>query len=1155
MRKIALVVAMVFGALPVFHSTAMGGPDKYLGDTAIYSGSSQYLKPNVLLVIDNNRAMDATTSTARAYTSADYPVTGSKTSGQVYKSTSLGHYTSFQPLSVIQTNCPAEYQQLWETGFAFGYLDNYRNGCVKKNKNDSPGNFYLGDKLNYEDSSPTSDQTAIAQVQEAVIFAANATKEYVKFGAMVFGGNNKGGSVWYKVADISAQTFNGSSAFEQSINAIDDNLVTGNHQPLGELVWDAGTYLGGRYGTDSITDNSHLPGPYPSPMEESCQKNIIIAIAMGGAVGEKFLDDKIGDIGLPPDSNVLVDDAAKYLAENDLHPTLDGDQYAKTTIIQVFNTETPILQKAANKYNGQGKYYNVRDKDELVQAILDSIGNAVREANTGFVAPVVPASPENRTFSGKRIYLGFFYPQSEKPWWGNLKKFGLDGDSGITSVDGSSATNPDGGFKSSARSYWSTEDDSGEVDKGGLGGVLKARNIVPTNVAASDPLTTATEPRNIYTYLGSSADLTATSNRFTIGNAGVTTALLDVADATERKNLISFLHGIDAYDDDADTLTNEKRQWPMGDILHSKPLIVNYEKYAFSASSEADCSQNKTYIFVGANDGMLHAFRDCDGKEAWGFIPPGLLPNLRHLRENSHTYFVDGTPVAYIHDADNDGNIEAANGDKVIMIFGTRRGGGLDTLPASGPRGAYYALDVTNPASPQFMWRLDSDNLIKPGATAASSGLGELGETWSQPRLGKVKIGSAQKVVAFIGAGYDNNEDLRFGSTQTFPTGTTATTNVSLPTGDFLNGKSSDGGSAVNSRGRGIYVIEVAELSGTPGSFVPSFSNSGTKVWGYTHAENSAMAFSIPSDLLTLDRNYDGFIDRIYVGDTGGNMWKFNVGNSSTGLWTAAKIFSSNPGIEDTPTNGRKIFYKPEALVTDHDTTLLYFGTGDRAHPQNYLDPGASGAVVDRLYALRDTDNDTNLLKPTVLTETNLVDVTTNQLQQDFADPDDTTFATIYNQLYNDPTKYGWFIRLDTYGGEKSLATASVFNNVALYTTYTPNVVANVDPCSPGNPGTARIYAVNPKTGEAVFNFFTETGTDQYGEDQAASTNERSLREDDAGNPFVLRRADRHKTIGGGIPTDPVYTDGSVLIGSDASFPKIDVDKSGAIFPIYWMQW
>jgi type IV pilus assembly protein PilY1 len=80
--------------------------------------------------------------------------------------------------------------------------------------------------------------------------------------------------------------------------------------------------------------------------------------------------------------------------------------------------------------------------------------------------------------------------------------------------------------------------------------------------------------------------------------------------------------------------------------------------------------------------------------------------------------------------------------------------------------------------------------------------------------------------------------------------------------------------------------------------------------------------------------------------------------------------------------------------------TFVYFGSGDREHPLNYLNPGTSGgAALDRMYMVRDREDDDNPSAPDILTESNLVDVTSNELQRD-----DTTLAeadALIDKLYN----------------------------------------------------------------------------------------------------------------------------------------------------------
>ena len=571
-------------------------------------------------------------------------------------------------------------------------------------------------------------------------------------------------------------------------------------------------------------------------------------------------------------------------------------------------------------------------------------------------------------------------------------------------------------------------------------------------------------------------------------------------------------------------------------------------------------------IFFGSNDGMLHAINDYDGQEAWAFIPPELLDDLHHLKANqNHYYFVDNSPVAYVHDANNDGTI--GSGDKVILIFGLRRGGGSSTL-GTGSRGSYYALDITNPIEPQLLWQINSQ----------TSGFSELGETWSQPRLAKMNVGGVSTVVAVFGAGYDNNEDLRYGNIQTFPSVTDVNTDTSAADDGYESAVSSGGDIQYLPRGRGLYVVEVARFADTDldGDYDdPDFSNSGAKIWSTVWAVSdstsstedtlSTMTFSIPSDVLVFDKDHDGFSDRFYVGDTGGQLWRFTVGDPLTSNWTAKRIFVAN----DTSTTdvGRKIFYKP-TLTYDYPDAFIYFGTGDREHPLNYLDAGdVGGATLDRFYMVRDREIDDNPNAPTTaLTESNLVDVTTNQLQQDGMSASD--ISELLSRLFDFPTtgdswtdRYGWFIKMNGNNGEKVLAPPTVCADVAFFTTYTPNdvSVAPSDPCAGGNLGVSRLYAVNARTGEAVYNWWSTDGSDEFGENQSSATSQRAQGGPDDGS-YVLRRADRSLAIGEGIPSGLVIViskDGStsILVGSGGAFPNVELDQIETVYPLYWMNW
>ncbi|MDP2689610.1 MAG: PilC/PilY family type IV pilus protein, partial [Deltaproteobacteria bacterium] len=863
--------------------------------------------PNVLVILDNSGSMSDEVVTGDPYNPATTYGETSACQGQPCEANKVYRWRAVEQVwqgfinDAGTITCTSASTSLSTTGTYQGKLKT--NGTCTGFLTAS---FAMGNYINWlAQAGGTRSKMEVAK--EVLVDLLNSTYG-VKFGLMVF--NNVNGGRILGVGD--SYGWNGYDAYVQDMDTVFtgattnrealvnsvNNIVPNTWTPLAETLYEAMRYFKG--------DQTYFNGSYTytSPIEYSCQKNYIILITDGLSTEDRNSvlqsicnnGDCDGDGFEPtndPDKDYsfqgsdYLDDVAAYLYGNDLltdsgaDPRTTGKQNVITNTVGFGLAGQPSAEALLSEtaYNGGGVYYSTGSTAGLSES-LRQILSSIIEDNSSFVAPVVPVSPENRTFSGKRIYMGFFKPQADAFWLGNLKKYGLDEDGNIIDKNGDPATNSDGSIRDNAVSYWSTSADGADVDEGGAGALLETR----------------VSGRNIYTYTGTSADLTDSTNAFSTGNAAITAATLNVADATEKDRLINYVHGYDAFDEDFNGVTTEKRDWILGDILHSKPLVVNYSTYTIA--DESSCSINKNVIFVGSNEGMLHAFSDCDGSELWAFAPPDHLAALLNTNGATHTYFVDSSPSAYIYDANNNGNIEPLNGDKVVLMFGERRGGGF-----------YYALDVTDPASPSYMWRLGSTE--SPSGT--STDYSELAESWSEPVITTIntKISGVDttRVVAIIGAGYDNiAEDAEPAATST--------------------------------EGRGVYVVEVARLS----SGVPVFSNSGYKVWGYTNADDSSLTRSIPSQLSVADLDGNGHADRIYAADVGGNIWRFDIGSDLTTAWTGRHIFETNPGADSS--TGRKTFYKP-SLTIEVGYELLFYGTGDREHP-------IDTSVVDRLYAVKD---------------------------------------------------------------------------------------------------------------------------------------------------------------------------------------------------------
>jgi type IV pilus assembly protein PilY1 len=1056
-------------------------------DTDIYMASGEGVEPNILIIFDNSSSMNNVLYYRSYVPSTTYepdplvvPIANRDT---VYKYSSgnwVLYGTSEATSRIADVPCPAAKNALMTLGQYTGKTAYSGSNCTNPSLQLRTGNY-----RNYQASG--GDAITKLEVAQQIIKDLIDTVNGVRIGIMVFNPdvadstvhgprNSHGGSIQ---SDIVSLTDTNKGPLKTQINAIVANTYT----PLAETLYEAGLYFKGAVSYF----NSGVDYKDRSPIQWSCQKNFVIIMTDGDPTRDdgyrpgdsetgqgtdaeahhhvlwSVIGDRDGDGfeplcrgGIDPPSCTnpnrvhyllpeygnddyggtdYLDDVAKYLHDTDLRSDLTGIQNIITYTIGFVDTpQHNLLGRTADANHGDGAYYTAADAAQLATAFQHIVGQILEEASS-FVAPIVPVSKMEKETAGNKLYLALFQPNQDKMWSGNIKRFGVVQSGAnigqIVDVYDLPAFE-DGKISTLATSHWVTVSPDGpDVEKGGVGGILKNRSTA----------------RNIYTYLGSNANLAHSSNEFKTTNNNITLAKLGVLTDGERTNVINFVRGYDVYSENESDPKGPtaKRDWILGSFLHSRPLVIHY--------GETDPS----YIFAGSNDGMLHAFNDTSGEEEWAFIPPNLLNKLQAMHADVNAVFVDGSPKAYIARHD-DGSIHQA-----ILIFGQRRGGNR-----------YYALDVTTPSSPQYLWEINPDATGSPyveiGTTDPTTG--KTGQTWSSPNIGKIACQTGapnciggERWVAFIGGGYDTNQDNH-----------TVT--------------------AADSMGRAVYVVDVID-----GSLVRSFSHADS-------AYSATMTYSIPSDIAKVDTDGNGKIDRLYVGDMGGRMWRFDICDPDPANWTGGIIFESNPGYDAS--TGRKIFYPPDVTLEAGDYEMLFFGTGDREYPQET-------DVVNRIYAIEDKSDGRTL------TESNLYDVTSDELQT-------TTDATRKGKILSDLNSAdGWLIQLGT--AEKSLSAPVVFYKTAYFTTFSP--IAAGGPCD-ATFGTARMYALDYTTGNAVFNLDL---TNDIGGIKKGGT-------------------DRSEIIGTAIPSGVIITFIGGIgvaytgVGGGVDMPELSSTKS--LVPTYW---
>lgn len=580
MKKLAASL-LVFCLMFVISGRCVAAPDQYLGDTSVYGGAIP-ADPNVLIILDNSGSMREVIDSGVPYNPATTYNTTSACAGQacqtnaVYRCTAFGNQCTNWTLVVanvssVTTSCGTSNPRdsLRTTGQWRGNRLLTANGACG---NRGIATYALGNWINWRQTTG-SPRRKIDVAMDVVTNLISSTSD-MRFGVMIFNIEQGGRLLSYNgytasVKDMDARfssSLTNRQALVNAVNSVDAETWT----PLGETLYEAMRYYKGQ----SSQFNSGVT--YTSPIQAACQKNYVVLVTDGMSTQDRDPvlrticnnGDCDGD-GFEPandsaktytwEGSDYLDDVARYMNTNDMSSAYRGTQNVVTYTVGFglggSNAgAVKLLQEAAA--NGGGQAF-LADNQAMLADTLGQILTDIFLMNSSFVAPVVPVNPANRSASGKRIYQSLFKPESSGPWHGNLKKFGVD-NGVIVDKNGVAATDVDGSFKETAVSYWNDVQDGGEVNMGGVGAVLMSRAVAS---------------RDIYTWL-SGTDLTSAGNAFATSNNNITATTLGVATSSEKDKLVNYVRGADAYDDNGNGNTVEKRSWILGDILHSRPLVV-----------------------------------------------------------------------------------------------------------------------------------------------------------------------------------------------------------------------------------------------------------------------------------------------------------------------------------------------------------------------------------------------------------------------------------------------------------------------------------------------------------------------------------------------------------------------------------------------------
>ncbi|MCK4278457.1 MAG: hypothetical protein KAW82_04640, partial [Desulfurellaceae bacterium] len=523
-------------------------------------------------------------------------------------------------------------------------------------------------------------------------------------------------------------------------------------------------------------------GSYTSPIQYWCQKTFVVYVTDGLPSVNESGTAKSADELMPGVLNKL--DALRNLTVS-----IGGTPYpldVQTYILGAgLSDEAKVKLDDMAQHGGTdvgGHAYYADNPDELTEALSKIFTDILRRVSSGTAASILASSEK----SGANILQAVFYPKqyfdsgTEAEWIGKLQNLWFYLGPFTQNIREDSDTNAVFNLGNDKVAEFFFDNSTGETkvnictDSNGNGRIDGDENatcstelledITPIWEAGKVLWNTAESNRYIFTDVsGLSND--PTKGNFITSNASTLQNYLDASNSTEASDIINYIRGIDTAEKRSRTVTigSDTNVWKLGDIVYSTPKVVSsvplnsyledYHDNTYRDFTSTTDYKKRGMVFVGANDGMLHAFRfgklefpetgsniakltapleGVLGSEAWGFIPKNILPYLKYYMEPSycHLAYVDLSPYAF--DAsigeksvgDISTEIKTENSWRTVLVGGLNFGGacgGNNTGAVHPPnetgnvtagvgRSSYFAMDVTNPESPEIMWEFTDNN-------------------------------------------------------------------------------------------------------------------------------------------------------------------------------------------------------------------------------------------------------------------------------------------------------------------------------------------------------------------------------------------------------------------------------------------------------------
>lgn len=382
--------------------------------------------------------------------------------------------------------------------------------------------------------------------------------------------------------------------------------------------------------------------------------------------------------------------------------------------------------------NGRGQYFSAKDPAVLVSSLREALANIAAQHGAGAAAATSTMEP----VAGDNYAYVATYTTGK--WTGNLEARLIDLTSGQVGL----------------QAQWCAENITADPVK----------NVSACTGSMTSKVGSSTDSRKIMFNAGGVLKDFTSGNLVSAGMASHfdVTRLnqypawsAEYRTAATPESLVNYLRGQTGFDmgDSNAFRLYRLRETVLGDFVGSAPKYVckasaayadpGYDAYANSLVSGGTCTRTPM-IYIGGNDGMLHAFNGATGEEVWAYVPTPVLPQMWRLAENiysnDHRFFVDGPVTVGDVCVSGCGSNSAVWKTVLVGALGAGVANGDDPNAAKALSG-YFAMDVSNPEAPKLLWEI----------TSAHPSLGSrIGYAMGKPWLAKLEDG---RWVAMLSSG------------------------------------------------------------------------------------------------------------------------------------------------------------------------------------------------------------------------------------------------------------------------------------------------------------------------------------------------------------------------------------------------------------------